>query len=190
MSIGSFILLPYAATAAEINASLIPHYSNNWSYQEPMHFHQDSLKTSETDGTPREKVELVETNPKEKQSEEKEFVSKLVQDTDWEKQLLSKIPFSKNLKGTYHFIKGETDIYVKGLRMDASNRGVSYTTSKTPLLGSHLGLKLKFSAGKENGVFFNTHSIPLMVDVEGFSLKGSATDEDNRIFARYKFALE
>ncbi|HOO82591.1 MAG TPA: hypothetical protein PK513_08815 [Alphaproteobacteria bacterium] len=108
---------------------------------------------------------------------------------DYADKILAKIPYNKQLKSTWKLIDGDTDLYVKGLRVDRGNKGVEYSTSTMPFVGEVEGIKFKAEAGEENKIKFESSRIPFIGNVEGFKFK-SSVGEESSVSVRYTTSLE
>jgi hypothetical protein len=121
---------------------------------------------------------------------ESKYKAKFSGDTDIEKRLMEVIPYAEEAKYMWNVVDGDVDLfYVKNLRGDRKNKGLSYTTNTIPFMGDVDGLELKFSAGEEMKFSFESDIVPFMGRLEGFKLKGSVGD-DSKIFFRYTVALD
>lgn len=88
-------------------------------------------------------------------------------------------------------VDGEVDIVtIEGLRVDRRNKGMNYTTSTIPMIGTIDGLELEFSAGDTNEFAFESKILPFVGQIEGFKLKGSTNNDRSKIFARYTIAFD
>lgn len=107
---------------------------------------------------------------------------------DYIGKIMNKIPYSKQMKTTWKFIDGETDIYVEGLRVDRGNKGVAYYTSALPFIGEIEGVRFTAEAGEDSKLRFESNAIPFIGTVEGFEFK-SSVGENSKVSIRYRMDL-
>lgn len=108
---------------------------------------------------------------------------------DFIDNILDKMPYSKTLKSTVTMMKGDTDLYVEGMRVDMGNKGVSYHTSTVPFVGEMDGVQFKASVGDDKGIYMESSALPFFGEIDGLKIKASAGDE-NKVSVRYKISLD
>ncbi len=147
--------------------------------------------TSEIESPNAKKKALTpqEIDPTISESPKKNFKSKLRDEEDFKKMIMEKIPYAKQAKYMWDVVDGDVDIYMKNLRADRKNKGLSYTTNRLPLIGEVKNVEFKFNAGEDMGMSFETNRMPFVGTLEGFKLKGTM-GEDSRISARYTIPLD
>lgn len=111
-------------------------------------------------------------------------------DEDFVDKIMDKIPYRKQLKATWDFVDGETDVMgVQGLRVDRGNKGLVYKTSYMPMMGEVKGVEWKGEVGEDAKLTFKSHRIPFMGEVEGLTFKTSVGD-DAKVSLRYAIELD
>ena len=130
-----------------------------------------------------------EPPPAEKENPETKYKAKLLEKQDFEERLMEAIPYAEELRPVWHFIDGDTDIFIPNLRVDRRNKGLVYKTSEIPFVGKMEGIEFKLKAGEEMELGFESNHIPFMGELEGFNIKGSV-GEESKIFARYTIKFD
>lgn len=109
---------------------------------------------------------------------------------DYIDNMLDKVPYSKQLKATWNFIDGDTDVYFEGLRVDRGNKGLQYRTNTVPFMGEVEGVEIKAEAGEEQAIGFKSSHIPFFGPVEGLELKAAAGTDSSKASVRYTVSLD
>ncbi|MEZ5813238.1 MAG: hypothetical protein R3E13_00690 [Alphaproteobacteria bacterium] len=134
-------------------------------------------------------TQTLSTHEKRALTQDKDKNSSKNKAEDFAERIMEQMPYSRQLKSTWHLIDGDTDIYVEGLRVDRGNRGLSYQTSAMPFIGEVEGVKFTAEAGKDNKLKFESSVIPFVGHVEGLKFK-SSVGKAAQVSVRYTVPLE
>ena len=102
-----------------------------------------------------------------------------------EKQILDMIPYKNTARHTWRTLKGDEDLGVEGLRVDAGNLGLLYETLDMPILGKTEGTKLTAEVGKKQRLTFESDYMPTQGRIEGLKFKAGFENGGAQIGFRY-----
>ncbi len=102
--------------------------------------------------------------------------------------MLEKLPYKKQFKQGWKIVSGKEDLYFQNLRVDRSNRGLTYKTSYMPFMDDTDGIQWKAELGEDTKLTFKSDRVPLIGRVKGLEFKAAA-GEDSALSLRYKRSL-
>lgn len=135
--------------------------------------------------------EAIEASNKETQpSEQKRYRKNSLDEDELKARLMDMIPYAEEMKYMWDIADGDVDIYFKGLRFDAGNKGMVYKSNFVPYIGNVSGMEYKLAAGEKPKFSIKSNYMPVIGKIDGMSYKASVKSGDARVFARYTIAFD
>jgi hypothetical protein len=111
-------------------------------------------------------------------------------DDDYVENLIKTIPYGQSLKHSWNVADGDVDLYFEDLRVNRSNKGVSYTTDSLPIFGQLDGSQFRADLGEDSQLSFRSDYVPFVGRIDGFQFRAAAGTDDSTISLSYKIDLD